>query len=128
MDIEQVREYCLALPGVTEDSPYGPDMIVFRIEGKIFLHLPLEYAAPRISVKLPPDVGQELRDRHTAIRAAYHLNKVHWNDILIENTFPSEQIQHWIFESYRLVLSSLPKRLREKYPKLVLKRNNNTRP
>ncbi len=115
MDIEQVREYCLTLPGVTEDSPYGPDMIVFRIEGKIFLHLPLEYAVPRIAVKLPPEEGQDLRDRHTAIRAAYHLNKVHWNEILIENTFPSEQIQNWILESYNLVLSSLPKRYKGKW-------------
>ena len=46
MNTEEVREYCLSLPGVTEDSPYGPDMIVFRIEGKIFLHLPLEYTEP----------------------------------------------------------------------------------
>lgn len=114
MNIEEVREYCLALPYVTEDSPYGPDMIVFRIEGKIFLHLPLEYAEPRISIKLPPEKGLYLRDRYDSVRAAYHLNKVHWNDILIENTFPSEQIKDWIMESYNLVLSRLPKRIREK--------------
>lgn len=115
MNIEQVREYCLALPGVTEDSPYGPDMIVFRIERKIFLHLPLEYADPRISIKLPPEEGQELREKYETIRAAYHLNKRHWNDILIENTFPSDQILNWILKSYYLVLNSLPKGLREKY-------------
>jgi predicted DNA-binding protein (MmcQ/YjbR family) len=115
MNIEQVREYCLSLPGVTEDSPYGPDMIVYRIEGKIFLHLPLEYADPRISIKLLPEEGQELRERYDAIRAAYHLNKVHWNDILIENTFPTDQIKEWILKSYNLVLSRLPKKLREKY-------------
>ena len=68
MNIEEVREFCLSLPGVTEDSPYGPDMIVFRIEGKIFLHLPLEYADPRISIKLPPEEGVELRERYSAIR------------------------------------------------------------
>ena len=116
MNIEQVREFCLALPGVTEDSPYGPDMIVFRIERKIFLHLALEYADPRISIKLPPEEGQELREKYDTIRAAYHLNKRHWNDILIENTFPSDQIQNWILKSYHLVLSSLPKKLRENYP------------
>ena len=115
MNIEQVREYCLALPGVTEDSPYGPDMIVFRIERKIFLHLPLEYADPRISIKLPPEEGLELREKYDVIRAAYHLNKRHWNDILIENTFPSDQIQNWILKSYYLVLNSLPKGVREKY-------------
>ena len=115
MNIEQVREFCLSLPGVTEDSPYGPDMVVFRIEGKIFLHLPLEYAEPRISIKLPPEKGQSLREQHDAISAAYHLNKVHWNDILIENTFSPEQIKDWIVESYEIVFNSLPKKLREKY-------------
>lgn len=115
MDIEQVREYCLSLPGVTEDSPYGPDVIVFRVEGKIFLHLPLEYASPRISIKLQPEKGLDLRDRYDAIRAAYHLNKVHWNDILIENTFTENKIKNWILESYNLVLNSLPKRIRGKY-------------
>jgi predicted DNA-binding protein (MmcQ/YjbR family) len=116
MNIEQVREFCLTLPGVTEDSPYGPDMIVFRIGRKIFLHLALEYADPRISIKLPPEEGQELREKYDVIRAAYHLNKRHWNDILIENTFSSDQIQNWILRSYHLVLNSLPKKLREKYP------------
>ena len=116
MNVEDIREFCLGLPGVTEDSPYGPDMIVFRIEGKIFLHLPLEYADPRISIKLPPEKGEELRERYSsAIRAAFHLNKTHWNDILIEHTFPKEQIEEWIMESYRIVLNKLPKRVREKY-------------
>jgi len=115
MNLEEVREYCLSLPGVTEDSPYGPDMIVFRIEGKIFLHLPLEYADPRISIKLPPDEGLSLRNSYDTISAGYHLNKVHWNDILIENTFSSDQIKNWILESYNLVVSKLPKNLRLKY-------------
>lgn len=119
MDIEQVRDFCLTLPGVTEDSPYGPDMIVFRIEKKIFLHLPLEYAEPRISIKMPPEKVFELRDRYPAIRAAFHLNKTHWNEILIENTFPEEQIKNWILESYNIVLSNLPKKLREKYKQIL---------
>ena len=115
MNIEEVREFCLGVTGVTEDSPYGPDMIVFRIEGKIFLHLPLEYADPRISIKLPPEEGVELRERYGDIRAAFHLNKTHWNDILIEHTFPREQLEAWIVESYQIVFNKLPKRLRDKY-------------
>ena len=115
MNLEEVREFCLSLPRVTEDSPYGPDMVVFRIEGKIFLHLPLEYAEPRMSVKLPPEKGVELRERYGAIRAAFHLNKTHWNDILIENAFPREQLEEWILESYQIVFNKLPKRLRDKY-------------
>lgn len=105
----------MGLPGVTEDSPYGPDMIVFRIEGKIFLHLPLEYADPRISIKLPPEKGLELRERYDSIRGSFHMNKTHWNDILIEHTFSREQIEEWIVESYQIVLNKLPKRLKDKY-------------
>lgn len=115
MNIEEVREFCLSLPGVTEDSPYGPDMIVFRIEGKIFLHLPLEYADPRICIKLPPEKGVDLRERYSAIRAAFHLNKTHWNEILIEHTFSREQLESWIVDSYQIVFNKLPKRLRDKY-------------
>lgn len=115
MNVEEVRDFCLTLQGVTEDSPYGPDMIVFRIEGKIFLHLPLEYADPRIAIKLPPEKGIELRERYDAVRPAYHMNKTHWNDIFIAHAFSVEQIKAWIVESYQLVLHSLPKRLREKW-------------
>ena len=115
MNIEDVRNYCLTLPGVTEDSPYGDDMVVFRIEGKIFLHLPLEYDAPRMAVKLPPDYAIELRDKYAAITPSWHLNKTHWSDILIEGHFDDDQLREWIDQSYQLVFDKLPKKVREKY-------------
>lgn len=116
MNIEDVRAYSLTLPGATEDMPYGPDMVVFRIEGKIFLHLPLEYDCPRMAVKLPPDYAIELRDKYTdAITPSWHLNKKHWSDILLEGHFDDEQLKKWIDQSYQLVFDKLPKKLREKY-------------
>lgn len=113
MNIEDVRAYCLALPGVTEDMPYGPDWVVFRIEGKIFLHISLERRL--IAIKLLPEHGEELRDKYAAVTPAWHMNKKHWNDIIIENTFPDESIEGWIMESYDLVKSKLTKKLKEKY-------------
>ncbi len=113
MNIEQVRAYCLTLPGVTEDMPYDSGWVVFRIEGKIFLHISLERRL--IAIKLRPERGEELRERYDAITPAWHMNKKHWNDIVIENTFPNETIEQWIRESYDLVLSKLPKRLKEIY-------------
>ncbi len=95
--------------------PYGPDWVVFRIEGKIFMHIWLEAPQPAVAIKLPPEYALELRDRYDAVRPAYHLNKQHWSDVLIENTFSSEQITQWIAMSYRLVLSKLPRALRSKY-------------
>ncbi len=113
MNIEEVRSYCLTLPGATEDMPYGPDWVVFRIEGKIFLHISLERRL--IAIKLLPERGMELRDKYDAVTPAWHMNKKHWNDIVIENTFPDRLIHRWIRESYELVLSKLPKILKEKY-------------
>lgn len=109
----EVREFCLSLPHVTEDMPYGPDMVVFRIGNKIFLHLPLEYADPRISIKLPPEEGEILRDTYSAITPAYHLNKRHWSEILINGYLSDDQIKGWITESYNLVYSALPKKVKE---------------
>ena len=109
MNIEEVREYCLSLPGTEEAMPYGNDRLVFRIGGKIYLHIWLEAPNPTIAVKLLPERGEELREKFNAFSPAYHLNKKHWNDIFIEDTFPPEMIQGWIRESYDLVKRKLPK-------------------
>lgn len=114
MDIEQARLYALSLPGATEDMPYGPDWVVFRIEGKIFMHICLTAIPQSVAVKLPPDEGEALRDEYDGIRSAYHLNKRHWNDILLEYGFSDEQVKNWIRESYQLVLASLPKKAQAK--------------
>ncbi len=113
MNIKGIRTYCLTLPGVTENMPYGLDWVVFRIEGKIFLHISLERRL--IAIKLLPERGEELRDKYDAVTPAWHLNKKHWNDVVIENTFAADVIEGWIKESYDLVLSKLPKALKEKY-------------
>ena len=114
MDIEQVRIYALTMPGATEDMPYGPDWLIFRVEGKIFLHIWLEAPEPTCAVKLAPEEGADLRQHYDGIRPAYHLNKVHWNDLYL-NTLDDDLVQKLIAESYLLVRNKLPKRLREKY-------------
>ena len=87
---------------------------MFRIEGKIFLHIWLNAPQPTCAVKLPPEQGQTLRDHYDGIRPAYHLNKVHWNDIFLDEV-DDDMVKVLINQSYRLVLSKLPKRLREQY-------------
>ena len=114
MNIEDVREYALTLSGASEDMPYGPDWLIFRIEGKIFLHIWLESPEPTCAVKLPPEVGLSLREHYDGVRPAYHLNKTHWNDIYWE-MIDDELTKQWIRQSYELVLSKLPKKLREGY-------------
>ena len=121
MNIEQVREYTLSLNGVTEDQPFGDDLITFRLEGKIFLCLNLggdehdpDDAALRMALKLSPERNTELRELFSAVKPAYHWNKKHWSDVYYERLEDSH-VKAWIKESYLLVASKLPKAIRNKY-------------
>lgn len=116
MDIEAVREYTLSLPGVTEDFPFDEVTLVFRIENKIFMFLPLDSIPPIISVKNDPDVNIELREQYPGvIEGAFHLNKKHWNQIDLTYDWDRQQLEGWIVESYRQIIRKLPKALRAKY-------------
>jgi len=112
MNIEQIREYALTMPGATEDMPYGNDWLIFRIGGKIFLHIWLESPTPTCAVKLQPEYGQELREHHDGIRPAYHLNKQHWNDIYLQQ-LDEPIVYKLIKRSYELVYSKLPKKIQQ---------------
>ena len=121
MNIEEVREYTLSLFGVTEDQPFGDDVITFRLEGKIFVCLWLgggkndvEHSEPRLALKLLPERNEELRSQFAAVTPAWHWNKKHWNDVYYEQ-IEDALVQAWIKESYLLVASKLPKAIRQKY-------------
>ena len=121
MNIEQVREYTLSLRGVTEDQPFGDDIVTFRLEGKIFLCLwlgdskhDMKDAAPRLALKLLPERNEELRAKSSAVTPAWHWNKKHWSDVYYEE-LATAQVEAWIRESYLLIASKLPKALRQKY-------------
>lgn len=121
MNIEQVREYTLSLCGVTEDQPFGDDVVTFRVEGKIFLCLWLGGGtydkwdgAPRFACKLAPERNDELREHHNAITPAFHWNKKHWSDVYY-TLLATELVEAIIRESHQLIISTLPKAVRAKY-------------
>lgn len=121
MNIEQVREYTLSLYGVTEDQPFGDDIITFRLEGKIFVCLwlgggkhDMKNPSPRIALKLTPERNEELRELFAAVTPAWHWNKKHWSNVYYEE-LEDEQVEEWIRESYCLIASKLPKAIRQKY-------------
>ena len=114
MNIEEVRLYALSLPGTTEDQAYGEDWVLFRIEGKIFLHIWLNAPEPTCAVKLPPEQGQTLRDHYDGVRPAYHLKSMHSSDVVLDE-IGNDMVKALVRQSYQLVVSKLPKRLREKY-------------
>lgn len=103
MHIEAIREYCLSKPDTEETFPFGPDNIVFRIENKMFLLLPLDSEDLRFNVKCDPDLALELREQYPCVLPGYHMNKKHWNTIVVDGSVPFKQIKEWIDHSYDLV-------------------------
>lgn len=117
MNIEDARLFALSMPAATEDMPFGDDGVMFRLGGKGFMYIPLDSTAPRIVVKLPPEMGLELREQYEAVQPAWHWNKKHWNDIYLNHDEPSEQqIKQYIKCSYTLVRDKLPRRIKSTLP------------
>ena len=113
MDLESFREYCLRKPGATEDMPFGEDVLVFRVGGKMFALAPLDEVPATANLKCDPDLALELRDRYEQVRPGYHMNKKHWNTVEIDSEIPDAELQRMIDHSYELVMQTLPKVGRE---------------
>jgi predicted DNA-binding protein (MmcQ/YjbR family) len=109
MNIEQIREYCLKKKGVTEEFPFNEEILVFKVAGKIFLLASLETIPLRINLKCEPEKAIELREEYEAVQPGYHMNKKHWNTIIIDGTVPSSKLFEWIDDSYNLVVAGLKK-------------------
>ncbi|NCT93920.1 MAG: MmcQ/YjbR family DNA-binding protein [Chitinophagaceae bacterium] len=104
MHIESLREFLLTFPGVEEVTPFGPDTLVYKVKGKIFCLMGLDNDPLRFNVKCDPDQAIELREAYPmAVLPGYHMNKKHWNTIVVDGTLSARQLQEYIRESYRLV-------------------------
>ena len=111
MNAESFRAYCLGKPVATEGTPFGPDNIVFKVKGKMFALLAFEEVPPRANLKCDPDLALELRDRYEQVEPGYHMNKKHWNTVVLDGVIPEREIRKMIDDSYELVVKSLPKKL-----------------
>jgi predicted DNA-binding protein (MmcQ/YjbR family) len=105
MNIETLRDYCLAKPGAEETLPFGPDVIVFKVNNKAFLLLPLDKETLQFNVKCNPDLALELREQYPSVQPGWHMNKKHWNTIIVDGSVPVKLIREWIDHSYDLVKS-----------------------
>lgn len=103
MNIETIREYCLSKKDVEEGFPFGDDTLVFKVTGKIFLLIGLNNDTLQFNVKCNPEKAIELREQYTCVIPGYHMNKKHWNTILIDGSVSSKLIKEWIDDSYNLV-------------------------
>jgi predicted DNA-binding protein (MmcQ/YjbR family) len=114
MNLEDFREYCLSLPAVTESTPFGEDVLVFKVADKIFALTGLDEVPPTANLKCDPDLALELRDRYEQVRPGYHMNKKHWNTVELEGGIPTAELRNMIDHSYQLVVNGLPKAVRTK--------------
>jgi predicted DNA-binding protein (MmcQ/YjbR family) len=113
MDATGLRAWCLCQAGAIEDFPFGPEHSVFKVAGKMFALSALERTPLEVSVKCEPELAVALRDTYPAIRPGYHLNKRHWNTITLDGSLPDQLVRDLIEDSYDLVVSALPKRVRD---------------
>ena len=107
MDRQALRRLCLGFAGSEETFPFGPENSVFKVGGKMFALSRLDGDPLRVSLKCEPPLAEELRAAHPAITPGYHLNKRHWNTIVIDGSLPEQMIADMIEDSYDLVVSQL---------------------
>ncbi len=112
MHLEDLRDYCLNKKGVEETLPFGPETLVFKVMGKVFLLTGLDTEQLRFNVKCLPEKAIELRERYHCVIPGYHMNKQHWNSVICDNSVPDKLIYSWIDDSYNLIVESLTKKLK----------------
>lgn len=113
MNIESFRTYCLSKPGVTEETPFGPETLVLKVMGKMFALTGVD-DFKHIALKVEPEAGAELREQYTSVVPAYHMNKKHWINVVMDGGVPDKLVKKWIDDSYELVVKGLPRKVREK--------------
>ncbi len=118
MNIEAFREYCLNKPGTTEETPFGPDTLVFKVMGKMYALTGID-TFEFINLKCDPEYAIELREQYDgSIRPGYHMNKKQWNSVDTDGRVPDQLVKQLIDDSYDLIVDKLPKKLKEELSNL----------
>ena len=116
MNLDDLRNHCLAKAAVTEELPFGPDTLVFKVAGKMFALTGLDEVDLRVNLKCDPERSVQLRERHEEIKPGWHMNKTHWNTVYIEDgDLRDELVYELIDHSYDLVKASLTKKVKAEY-------------
>ena len=109
MDLAEFREYCLTKGSASEGTPFGPDVLVFKVGSKMFALAALDELPTTVNLKCDPDLALDLRDRYEQVRPGYHMNKKHWNTVEIDSGISDVEVRKMIDHSYELVIKRLPK-------------------
>ena len=113
MDREGMLAYLGGRPGSVEDYPFGDDVAVFKVGGRVFALCGLSGQPGSVSLKCDPTLAEALRDRYPAVRPGYHLNKRHWNTIELDGSVPADELAELVDHSWELVVAKLPRRDRD---------------
>ena len=113
MNYDRARTYLLAKPEAYEDFPFGPDVAVMKVAGKMFATLVHGPEHPRMNLKCDPHEAMMLRDIFDAVLPGYHMNKRHWNTVLLDDSIPRGEIERMIDNSFALVVRGLPRSKRQ---------------
>jgi predicted DNA-binding protein (MmcQ/YjbR family) len=117
MNIEDVRTYCLSKKGVTESFPFDDVTLVFKVFDKLFALTSLDKDLS-LNLKCDPEMAIQLRAEHPSVLPGYHMNKKHWNTVMIDGSINDQLINNWIDESYLLVAKKLTKKQKAELEKL----------
>jgi predicted DNA-binding protein (MmcQ/YjbR family) len=111
---EEIHALCTSLPGAEQTFPFGNQVAVYKIGGKMFALVPTDSASVQFSVKCDPDEAVLLREQYEAVTPGYHLNKRHWNSVRVDGSISQGELEEFIETSYQLVLASLPRAVQHK--------------
>jgi predicted DNA-binding protein (MmcQ/YjbR family) len=103
LDGQDVLAWCRGQADVSEERPFGPETIVFKRNGKMFLTLPAEHTPARMTLKNDPNLAEALREQYPAIQPGYHMNKRHWSTIALDGSVPGNTLQQLVEDAYGLV-------------------------
>lgn len=109
MNFEQIRAYLLSKPLAAEDFPFDTTTLVLKVGGKMFAALGVNDDPLRVNLKCEPLKAEMLREKYPAVLPGYHMNKRHWNTVVVDGSIPEAELRAMIDESYELVVKGLPK-------------------
>ena len=112
MNIEEFRDFCLEFKGVTEEFPFDDETLVFKVMGKIFALADVDNFTS-VNLKCDPEKALELRENYPGVKPGYHMNKKHWNTVMVNAGISDQLIKEWTRHSYELVVKGLPLKIRK---------------
>ncbi len=114
MNVESARQYLLSKPEALESFPFGPEAMVFKVKNKVFAILSELKGAPSVNLKCEPEEAMALRDIFESVIPGYHMNKKHWNTVILDREIPEGEIERMMDRSYGLIIKGLTRVERSK--------------